>query len=71
MEVSHLGNFEPNLTKSLRSLIAEYIKTTSNIELITNLSLDQYIITSKKGLLFPLINRNNSLSNCLIFSIID
>lgn len=42
LEVSHLGNFEPNVTKSLRSLIAEYIKTTSTIELITQFGLEDF-----------------------------
>ena len=35
LEVSHLGNTEPNVIKPIRTLIADYIKTTLNIELIT------------------------------------
>ena len=42
LEVSHLGNFEPNVTKPIRTLIAEYIKTTPNIGLITQFGLADF-----------------------------
>ena len=42
LEVSHLGNFEPNVTKSVCSLIADYIKTTSTIELIAQFGLEDF-----------------------------
>lgn len=42
LEVSHLGNFEPNIIKPICSLIADYIKTTPNIELITQFGLEDF-----------------------------
>lgn len=42
LEVSHLGNFEPNVTKSICSLIADYIKTTPNAALITQFGLEDF-----------------------------
>lgn len=42
LEVSHLGNTEPNVVKSLRTLIADYIKTTSNTKLITRFGLEDF-----------------------------
>lgn len=42
LEVSHLGNFEPNTTKPICSLIAEYIKTTSNTCLIKQFGLEDF-----------------------------
>jgi hypothetical protein len=42
LEVSHLGNFEPNVTKPIRTLIAEYINSTQNIELITQFGLGDF-----------------------------
>ncbi|WP_309613717.1 nucleotidyl transferase AbiEii/AbiGii toxin family protein [Flavobacterium sp.] len=42
LEVSHLGNFEPNATKPICSLIAEYIKTTSNTGLIKQFGLEDF-----------------------------
>ncbi|WP_366095257.1 nucleotidyl transferase AbiEii/AbiGii toxin family protein [Flavobacterium sp.] len=42
LEVSHLGNFEPNVTKSVCSLIAAYIKTTPAPELITQFGLQDF-----------------------------
>lgn len=42
LEVSHLGNFEPNVTKPIRTLIADYINSTPNIELITQFGLGDF-----------------------------
>lgn len=42
LEVSHLGNTEPNVIQPIRTLIADYIKTTPNIELITRFGLDDF-----------------------------
>jgi hypothetical protein len=42
LEVSHLGNTEPNVIQPIRTLIADYIKTTSNIELIAQFGLDDF-----------------------------
>ena len=42
LEVSHLGNIEPNATKPICSLIAEYIKTTSNTGLIKQFGLEDF-----------------------------
>jgi hypothetical protein len=42
LEVSHLGNFEPNGTKPIRTLIADYINSTPNIELITQFGLGDF-----------------------------
>lgn len=42
LEVSHLGNFEPNETKPICSLIAEYIKTTPNTGLIKQFGLEDF-----------------------------
>jgi hypothetical protein len=42
LEVSHLGNFEPNVTKPIRTLIADYINSTQNIELITQFGLADF-----------------------------
>ncbi len=42
LEVSHLGNFEPNIVKPICTLIADYIKTTPNVELITQFGLADF-----------------------------
>jgi predicted nucleotidyltransferase component of viral defense system len=42
LEVSHLGNTEPNVVKPIRTLIADYIKATSNIELIAQFELEDF-----------------------------
>ncbi|PKB15116.1 nucleotidyl transferase AbiEii/AbiGii toxin family protein [Flavobacterium sp. 5] len=42
LEVSHLGNTEPNVVQPIRTMIADYIKTTSNIELITQFGLEDF-----------------------------
>lgn len=42
LEVSHLGNTEPNVVKPIRTLIADYIKTTSNLALITQFGLEDF-----------------------------
>ncbi len=42
LEVSHLGNFEPNTIKPICTLIADYIKTTPNIELISQFGLEDF-----------------------------
>ena len=42
LEVSHLGNTEPNVVKPIRTLIADYIKTTSNVALITQFGLEDF-----------------------------
>ena len=42
LEVSHLGNFEPNVTKPIRTLIADYINSKQNIELITQFGLGDF-----------------------------
>ncbi|WP_281336219.1 nucleotidyl transferase AbiEii/AbiGii toxin family protein [Flavobacterium eburneipallidum] len=42
LEVSHLGNFEPNNTKSVCTFIADYIKTTPNLELINQFGLEDF-----------------------------
>lgn len=42
LEVSHLGNFKPNNTKSICCFIADYIKATSNLELIPQFGLENF-----------------------------
>lgn len=42
LEVSHMGNTEPNHVKQIRTLIADYIKTTSSIELIAQFGLENF-----------------------------
>jgi hypothetical protein len=42
LEVSHLGNFKPNVTKPIRTLIADYINSTQKIELITQFGLGDF-----------------------------
>lgn len=42
LEVSHLGNFEPNNIKPICTLIASYIKTTSNLALIKQFGLEDF-----------------------------
>jgi Nucleotidyl transferase AbiEii toxin, Type IV TA system len=42
LEVSHLGNFQPNTIKPICTLIADYIKTTPNIELISQFGLEDF-----------------------------
>ena len=42
LEVSHLGNFNPHNTKSICSFIASYIKTTANLELISQFGLEDF-----------------------------
>ncbi|MFN4199265.1 MAG: nucleotidyl transferase AbiEii/AbiGii toxin family protein, partial [Flavobacterium sp.] len=44
LEVSHMGTTEPNVVQPIRSLIADYIKTTSNIELIAQFGLNDFEI---------------------------
>lgn len=42
LEVSHLGNFEPNNIKSISTFIASYIKTTPNLALIQQFELEDF-----------------------------
>lgn len=42
LEVSHMGNTEPNHVKQIRTLIADYIKTTPANELITQFGLEDF-----------------------------
>ena len=42
LEVSHLGNTEPNVVKPIRTLIADYIKSTQNIGLISQFGLEDF-----------------------------
>ena len=42
LEVSHLGNTEPNVVKPIRTLIADYIKSTPNIGLISQFGLEDF-----------------------------
>lgn len=42
LEVSHMGNTEPNVVKPIRTLIADYIKKTSAIELIAQFGLEDF-----------------------------
>jgi len=42
VEVSHLGNYEPNTNQSVCSLIAEYIKSTDNKALIAQFGLEDF-----------------------------
>lgn len=42
LEVSHLGNTKPSIVKPICTLIADYIKTTPNIELITQFGLADF-----------------------------
>ncbi|MFV8342243.1 nucleotidyl transferase AbiEii/AbiGii toxin family protein [Flavobacterium sp. XS2P39] len=42
LEVSHLGNTKPNVLKPIRTLIADYIKTIPNIELISRFGLEDF-----------------------------
>ena len=42
LEVSHMGNTEPNQVKQIRTLIADYIKTTPTIELLTQFGLEDF-----------------------------
>ena len=42
LEVSHMGNTEPNHVKQIRTLIADYIKTTPTIELIAQFGLENF-----------------------------
>ncbi|WP_232735302.1 nucleotidyl transferase AbiEii/AbiGii toxin family protein [Flavobacterium sp. 5] len=42
LEVSHLGNAEPNVVQPIRTLIADYIKITPNIELIAGFGLEDF-----------------------------
>jgi hypothetical protein len=42
LEVSHFGNFEPNTIKPICTLIADYIKTTPNIQLISQFGLKDF-----------------------------
>jgi hypothetical protein len=42
LEVSHLGNFEPNKIKPICTFIADYIKATSNLELISQFGLEDF-----------------------------
>jgi hypothetical protein len=42
LEVSHLGNTKPNVVKPIRTLIADYIKTIPNVELIARFGLEDF-----------------------------
>lgn len=42
LEVSHMGNTEPNHVKQIRTLIADYIKTTASTELIAQFGLEDF-----------------------------
>lgn len=42
LEVSHMGNTKPNVVKPIRTLIADYIKTTPTIELIAQFGLEDF-----------------------------
>jgi predicted nucleotidyltransferase component of viral defense system len=42
LEVSHMGNTEPNHVKQIRTLIADYIKTTPSTELIAQFGLEDF-----------------------------
>ena len=42
LEVSHMGNTEPNHVKQIRTLIADYIKTTPATELIAQFGLEDF-----------------------------
>ena len=42
LEVSHMGNTEPNVVQPIRTLIADYIKTTPTIELIAQFGLEDF-----------------------------
>lgn len=42
LEVSHMGNTEPNEARQIRTLIGDYIKTTLTIELITQFGLEDF-----------------------------
>jgi predicted nucleotidyltransferase component of viral defense system len=42
LEVSHMGNTEPNIVQPIRTLIADYIKTTPTIELIAQFGLEDF-----------------------------
>lgn len=42
LEVSHMGNTEPNDVRQIRTLIADYIKTTPTIELIAQFGLEDF-----------------------------
>ena len=42
LEVSHMGNTEPNVVQPIRTLIADYIKTTTTIELIAQFGLEDF-----------------------------
>lgn len=46
LEVFHLVNYEPNTIKPICTLIADYIKTTPNIELITQFGLKDFEINT-------------------------
>lgn len=46
LEVSHLGNTKPNIVKPICTLIADYIKTTPNIELITRFGLADFEVNA-------------------------
>jgi len=42
LEVSHMGNTQPNHVKQIRTMIADYIKTTRTIELIAQFGLEDF-----------------------------
>ncbi len=42
LEVSHMGNTEPYHVKQIRTLIADYIKTTASTELIAQFGLEDF-----------------------------
>ncbi|MEO8255116.1 MAG: nucleotidyl transferase AbiEii/AbiGii toxin family protein [Flavobacterium sp.] len=46
LEVSHLGNTKPNVMQPIRTLIADYIKTTPNIELIAQFGLEDFEVNA-------------------------
>ena len=46
VEVSHLGNFQPNTEQPICTLIAQYIKTTETPELIAQFGLEDFQVTA-------------------------
>ena len=46
LEVSHLGNTEPNVVKPICTLIGDYIKTIPNVELIARFGLEDFEVNA-------------------------
>ena len=42
LEVTHLGDTEPYVKQPIRTLIADYIKATTDIELIVRFKLEDF-----------------------------